>query len=123
MIKYMYRQQIGAYNSMNYMLLVLFKKKMRGEKIMSKNNNNFYYEQEIVALIKSGVEPAEAKKIADAHLAAGNYDKIIKQVADERKQKRKDDEALQRYTSELSARIKGGENPEDVVREMNERER
>ena len=96
---------------------------MRGEKIMSKNNNNFYYEQELVALIKSGVEPAEAKKIADAHLAAGNYDKIIKQVADERKQKREDDEALQRYTSELSARIKRGENPEDVVSDISERER
>ena len=85
---------------------------------MSKNKNNFYYEQEIVALIKSGVEPAEAKKIADAHLAAGNYDKIIEQVADERKQKREDNEALQRYTSELSARIRAGEDPQIVVNDM-----
>ena len=88
---------------------------------MLKNNNNFYYEQELVALIKSGVEPAEAKKIADAHLAAGNYDKIIEQVAKERKE----EEELQAYARTLSARIKAGENPQDVVNDMknNERER
>ena len=84
-------------------------------------NNNIYYEQELVALIKSGVEPAEAKKIADAHLAAGNYDKIIEQVAKERKE----EEELQAYARTLSARIKAGENPQDVVNDMknNERER
>ncbi len=88
---------------------------------MLKNNNNFYYEQELVALIKSGVEPAEAKKIADAHLAAGNYDKIIEQVAKERKEEKE----LQAYARTLSARIKAGENPQDVVNDMknNERER
>ena len=90
---------------------------------MSKNKNNFYYEQEIVALIKSGVEPAEAKKIADTHLAAGNYNKIIEQVAKVRKQKREEDEALQRYTSELSARIRAGEDPQDVVSDMKNDER
>ncbi len=81
---------------------------------MSKNKNNFYYEQEIVALIKSGVEPAEAKKIADAHLAAGNYDKIIDQVAKERK----DEKELQAYARTLSARIHAGEDPQDVVNDM-----
>ena len=81
---------------------------------MSKNKNNFYYEQELVALIKSGVEPAEAKKTADAHLAAGNYDKIIQQVA----QERKDEKKLQAYARVLSARIKAGENPQDVVNDM-----
>ncbi len=86
---------------------------------MSKNKNNFYYEQEIVALIKSGVEPAEAKRIADAHLAAGNYDKIVEQVAKERK----DEKELQAYARTLSARIKAGENPQDVVNDMKNNER
>ena len=86
---------------------------------MLKNKNNFYYEQEIVALIKSGVEPAEAKKIADAHLAAGNYDKIIEKVAKDRK----DEKELQSYARKLSARIKAGENPQDVVNDMKDDER
>ena len=86
---------------------------------MSKNKNNFYYEQEIVALIKSGVEPAEAKKIADAHLAADNYDKNIEQVAKERK----DEKELQAYAQTLSARIRAGEEPQDVVNDMNNHER
>lgn len=81
---------------------------------MSKKSNNFYYEQELVALIKSGIEPKEAKKIADAHLASGNYDKIIEQVA----QERKEDKELQAYARILSARIKSGENPHDVVEDM-----
>lgn len=86
---------------------------------MSKDKNNFYYEQEIVALIKSGVEPAEAKKIADTHLAAGNYDKIIEQVAKERK----DEQKLQAYARTLSARIRAGEDPQDVVSDMKNDER
>ena len=78
------------------------------------SKNNFYYEQEMVALIKSGVEPVEAKKIADAHLAAGNYDKTIDQVAKERK----DEKELQAYARTLSARIHAGEDPQDVVNDM-----
>ena len=81
---------------------------------MSKNKNNFYYEQELVALIKSGITPAEAKKTADAHLTAGNYDKIMQQVA----QERKDEKKLQAFARVLSARINAGENPQDVVNDM-----
>ena len=51
------------------------------------------YKQELVALIKSGVEPAESPKTTDAHLAAVNYDKIKQQVA----QERKDEKKLQAY--------------------------
>ena len=66
---------------------------------MSKNKNNFYYGQEIVSLIKSGVDPAEAKKIADAHLASGNYDKIIQQVAKERNDEKLADKNPQNVTN------------------------
>ncbi len=65
------------------------------------------------------VKPAEAKRIADAHFAAGNYDKNIEQVAKERK----DEKELQAYARALSARIKAGENPRDVVNDMNNHER
>ncbi len=81
---------------------------------MSKNKNNFYYEQEIVALIKSGVDPAQAKEIADTHLTEGNYDKIIDQVAKERQNEKE----LQAYARILSARIHAGEDPQDVVSDM-----
>ena len=86
---------------------------------MKKDLSKFYYEQELVALIKSGVEPDKAKKIADEHLASGIYDEVLKQVAKERQK----DEKHQAYARILTARIRGGENPQDVVKDMKNFER
>lgn len=86
---------------------------------MEKDINQFYYEQELVALIKSGVSPEEAKKIADSHIANGSYSEASKQVSKERKE----DEELQGYARILSARIKSGEKPQYVVEDMAEHER
>lgn len=69
--------------------------------------------------IKSGVEPDKAKKIADEHLASGIYDEVLKQVAKERQK----DEKHQDYARILTARIRGGENPQDVVKDMKNFER
>ncbi len=74
------------------------------------------YNMEIVALIKSGVEPEEAKKIADSHV--GNYTKLVKEVAEEDAKEKETARKQNAYARVLSARIKAGEKPEDVVEDM-----
>ena len=80
-----------------------------------KNKNFSAYNNELVALIKSGVKPEEAKKIADSH--AWNYYQSVEQIAAERKEKE-----MNKYQNEyariLSVRINAGEKPEYVVKDM-----
>jgi hypothetical protein len=84
-------------------------------KMKNKTNQNAY-NAELVALIKSGVKPEEAKKIADSHV--GNYEKVVKQVAKERAEERELSAKQRQYADVLSARIKSGEKPSDVVEDM-----
>lgn len=86
---------------------------------MSKSKNDFYYIRELDALIDLGVKPEKAKEITDRHLADGNYDKVLQQVEKERVE----EEQLQAYARRISARIKAGEKPEDVVNDLKTPER
>jgi hypothetical protein len=54
---------------------------------MKTTNNQNAYNNELVALIKSGLTPKEAKEIADSHF--GNYEKVVNQIAEERKKSNK----------------------------------
>jgi hypothetical protein len=91
-----------------------------------KNSENLNaYSREISALINSGVAPEKAKKIADAHESENNYNKCKEQIAEQRLAdkrrrcaKKEQDAKLRQYASILSARIKNGENPTDVVEDM-----
>lgn len=70
------------------------------------------YNSELVALIKAGYSPEEAKSIADSHI--GNYDEVVKQVASERKSEKEFNTSLFHYANELVALIKAGHSPEDA---------
>ncbi len=79
---------------------------------------NEAYNRELVALIKSGVKPEEAIKIAESHI--GNYDKVVEQIAKERADEKTLTAKQRKYANILKDRIKAGENPEDVVEDMND---
>lgn len=81
-----------------------------------KNKNFSAYNNELVALIKSGVKPEEAKKIADSH--AGNYHQSVEQIATKRKKEKEMNKYQNEYARILSARINAGEKPEYVVKDM-----
>lgn len=83
---------------------------------MKKNKTNDAYNRELVSLIKSGIDPVEAKRIADSHI--GNYEKVVAQVEEERKADKANRQHQNAYVRILAARINGGEKPEDVVKDM-----
>lgn len=86
---------------------------------MENKQNNDAYAREISSLIASGVKPEDAKKIADSHY--GNYGKVVKKVAEEREIcKAKSKAVKQEYekATQLTARIKAGENPESAFEDM-----
>ncbi len=86
---------------------------------MESKTNRDAYNRELVSLIKSGVNPEDAKKIADSHI--GNYDKVVEKVNEERKAckaKRKEEKEEYEKATRLSARIKAGDNPESAYQDM-----
>jgi Skp family chaperone for outer membrane proteins len=92
---------------------------------MKYSENLYAYSRELSALISSGVDPEEAKAIADAHESENNYNKCKEQIAEQRKadkrrrrEKKEQNEKLNKYARALTARIVSGENPTDVVEDM-----
>jgi hypothetical protein len=81
------------------------------------------YSQMLMAHIKEGCTPEEAVAITNNEIK--NYDKVTQEIAIERKQAalaRKEKRQLsanqRKYADILSARIKAGEKPSDVVEDM-----
>ncbi len=86
----------------------------------NKSSIDAFYRELTTLITKVGVAPEKALEIAKSHF--GNYDKLVKQIAKERKDEKEQNLKLRKYAQVLQARINGGEKPEDVVKDMEDYE-
>lgn len=74
------------------------------------------YSGELVALIKSGVHPSKAVKVADSH--KGNSEEVEHEIAQLRANEKNENAYQNAYIRVQTAKIKNGEDPHDVVEDM-----
>lgn len=85
---------------------------------MDNKRKNNSYNSELISLIKSGVKPEEAVKIADSHV--GNCEKAIEQVAEERKIENETLAEQTKIANNVKTRIVNNhEKPEAIVNDLN----